>query len=333
MDVARVVAGAKIRISLEIRRVRAHVRLVLVKTFQSLSLAAFLAASVLSATGARADSGPATPPLHGTLDLRSMPPSPLVANRKITTWVYLPPGYDSSQVRYPVAYLLSGQPGGWTDCFRSGKVEEMADSLISSGQLAPMILVCFDGSGPHGANDLTDFCNRQDGYRIQDFIVQNLVPYVDATYRTVPTPQNRALWGYSSGGYGALNIGFKHTDVFRILCSHAGFYDPQDDAGVMLRVLGPRGPLWDSNDPLKTVSLLPAQTHLAVYMDASPAEDDYQGFQTLSSVLQKRGDTLETQSLAKAHAWRLIVKRCRESLLFMGKNFGANSAVAAKGTP
>lgn len=265
--------------------------------------------------------GPHTPQLQGHLVLKSMPLSKIVG-RKITTWVYLPPNYESSTARYPVIYLLHGQPGGWTDCYRSGRVEEMADSLITAGKMPPVILVAFDGDGPGGANDLTNFCNRvSDGYRTEDMIVQELVPYIDTTYRTLPTPAMRALWGYSAGGYGALNLGFKHPDIWQVLCSHAGFYSPDNDADLMTRILGPRGPQWDRNNPMLNVKKLPKNTRLHVYMDASPKEDGFDEFQTLTAQLQARGDDCQTQSLPKAHAWRLIVTRCRESLLFASRAF------------
>ncbi len=284
-----------------------------------------LATGILTAPVAQAQFDDFTPPrLHGQLVLKSMPPSTILNGRKITTWVYLPPGYDepeNSNRRYPVVYLLHGQPGGWMDCYVSGRVEEMADELIHSDAMPPVILVAFDGDGPRGSRDYTDFCNRAtDGYRIEDFIVDELVPYVDATYRSVPDARSRALWGYSAGGYGALNLGFKHPDVWRVLCSHAGFYTPADDDSVMQKVLGPRGPLWEANDPIKTVSQLPQDTHLSVYMDGSPNEDDYEGFQSIERVLRERGDNVSAQSLDKAHAWRLIVNRCRDSLLFIGQN-------------
>ncbi|RYX81644.1 esterase family protein, partial [bacterium] len=164
------------------------------------------------------------PRLHGSLVLKSMPLSPIV-NRKITTWVYLPPGYDKGTARYPVIYLLHGQPGGWTDCYLSGRVEEMANNLIASGQMKPAILVAFDADGPKGPNDITNFCNRvTDGYRAEDFICDELVPYIDANYRTVANGGDRALWGYSAGGFGALNLGLRHLGEWNIWASHAGYY-------------------------------------------------------------------------------------------------------------
>ncbi len=249
-------------------------------------------------------------------------------HRRITTWVFLPQGYNDAQnktKRYPVIYLLHGQPGGWTDAYRSGKLDEMADKLIAGGEMPPAIMVAFDGNGPEGLGDMTNFCNRVDGYRTEDFIVKGLVPYMDATYRTIANADHRAIWGYSSGGYGALNLGFKHPDVFHVLASQAGFYQPQDDKGLMMRVLGKPGDgLWKANDPTLTVQNLPTNSPMNVYLDASPNEDDYAGFQNIAASLKARGANVETHSLDKAHAWRLIVNRSRDALVFIGKSFGAS---------
>lgn len=271
------------------------------------------------------NSGPKASPPHSQLVLESMPESPII-HRRITTWVFLPQGYNDAQnkhKRYPVIYLLHGQPGGWTDAYRSGRLDEMADKLVADGQMPPTIMVAFDGNGPKGLGDMTNFCNRIDGYRAEDFIAHDLVNYMDATYRTIPNADHRALWGYSSGGYGALNLGFKHPDVWHVLASQAGFYQPQDDKGLMIKVLGKEGnPRWNANDPTKTVNNLPKNTHIDVYMDASPNEDDYAGFQSIAAALKARGDNVETHSLDKAHAWRLIVNRSRDALVFIGKSFG-----------
>jgi enterochelin esterase-like enzyme len=279
-----------------------------------------------------------TPLLHGSLVLKSMPPSTILGGRKITTWIYLPPGYADSTERYPVVYLLHGQPGGWTDCFISGHVEEMADSLISSRQMAPAILVAFDANGPHGTHDMTDFCNRvTDGYRAEDFIVQELVPYIDTTYRTVADSGHRALWGYSSGGYGALNLGLRHPDVWNIMASHAGFYRAEDDPGTLTKVLGPQAEnvaLWQQNSPLETVKTLPANSTLHVYMDAAPREEDYEGFLTMETELKKHGVEVRAVSLPKAHNWRIITQHCRDSLLFIDKSWGkAQKAEDGTGSP
>lgn len=289
----------------------------------ALLLALALGATLKSPAWA-ADPSSRVPPLKGRLVLKSMPLSPIVG-RKVITWTYLPPGYDALQNaarRYPVVYLLHGQPGGWTDCFLSGRIEEMADLLISGGQMAPVILVAFDADGPRGARDLTNFCNRvTDGYRAEDMIVQELVPYVDSAFRTLASPTQRALWGYSAGGFGALNLGLRHPDVWKVLASHAGFYQAADDPKTMRAILGEPGPLWAANSPLHNVRLLPPNSGLWVYMDASPKEEDFDGFVQMRAALRAQGVQVLATERVKAHAWRVITQNCRDSLLFAAHAF------------
>ncbi len=261
------------------------------------------------------------PNLNGQLVLQSMPYSPIVG-RKITTWVYLPPNYDASSTRYPVVYVLHGQPGGWADCYKSGHMEEVADKMISAGEIQPLIMVAFDGDGPKGSRDMTNFCNRAtDGYREEDFIVEGLVPYIDATYRTIPQASQRALMGYSGGGYGALNLGLKHPDIFNVLCSHAGFYQPAGDASVMKTILGAPGPLWDANNPLLLAQKIPADSPLHIYMDAAPGEEDYDDFTKMAKELQTRNLDRRVMVYQKSHVWRVVTEHCRDSLDFANHNF------------
>lgn len=265
----------------------------------------------------------AMPPLHGQLDLRSTPFFPSVG-RKTVMWTYLPPGYFDAKnagKRFPVVYLLHGEPGTWTDCFLSGRVEVMADKLISQGRIEPLILVCLDGSGPNGPRDFTNFCDRPDGYRTEEMIARELVPAVDRTFRTVPDADHRALWGYSAGGYGALNIGFHFPNTFHVLESHAGFYQPSGDAKIMRRVLGEPSRLWNENSPLLTVKTLPERAPLHVYLDDSPASPDYSDFQEMAARLKEKQIDLDLEVYPRVHAWSLIQQRCADSLTFASRSF------------
>ena len=171
--------------------------------------------------------------LSGTLVKKSMPMSPLLG-RKITTWVYLPPGYKRLTRRYPVVYVLHGMPGEVRDCFVKGQIHNTAEQLILKRKIQPLILVGWDGQGPTGSNDITEFLDRSDGkWPMETFIVQELVPYIDRTYRTIARPEARALDGVSAGGYAAVNLMFKHPDIWKIGASHTGFFASSDDADNM----------------------------------------------------------------------------------------------------
>ena len=151
-------------------------------------------------------------------------------------FVYTPPGYDSSKARYPVLYLQHGHgedEAGWS---HQGHENFILDNLIAAGKAKPMIIVNEDGmtgaplqigpppkpaagsapnSPPPGFMDMK--------YETFDSIVsKDLIPFVDATFRTIPDRDHRALAGLSMGGGEAFRIGFHHPDLF----AYVGAFSP-----------------------------------------------------------------------------------------------------------
>jgi poly(3-hydroxybutyrate) depolymerase len=115
-----------------------------------------------------------------------------VAKTKVSYHIYKPAAYDSElQRQFPVVYWLHGSGGGLTGI---PKVAAHFDAAIEAGKTPPWK----DGSAP-----------------LETIIVKELVPHIDATYRTIATRDRRLLDGYSMGGYGAARLGFKYTDLFR----------------------------------------------------------------------------------------------------------------------
>jgi enterochelin esterase family protein len=139
--------------------------------------------------------------------------------------VYLPPGYDDAPARrYPVVYVLAGhggsgplllgRPDAWTESF-----PERLDRLIASGAMGPVIAVlpdCFTIFG--GAQ----YINSSALGRYEDYLVEEIIPYVDATYRTLPTRERRAITGKSSGGYGAIVQAMRHPELYSAVAVHSG---------------------------------------------------------------------------------------------------------------
>lgn len=121
--------------------------------------------------------------------------------------VYLPPGYQESNTRYPVIYFLHGFggnhviPGG----------SELLDYAIASGRTRPFILVVSDQRTTYGGSF---YSNSGVFGNWEDFTAFDLVAYMDANYRTIPKKESRGITGHSMGGYGALKIAMHHPEIF-----------------------------------------------------------------------------------------------------------------------
>lgn len=137
--------------------------------------------------------------------------------------VYLPPGYEDGAERYPVVWCLSGFTGRGRMLLNDGTwtpgLADRMDALIASGRAAPMILAlpdCFTHLGG------SQYVNSPALGNYEDYVVEELVPFVDARFRTLPTARHRGVMGKSSGGYGAFVLGTRHPDVFGAVADHSG---------------------------------------------------------------------------------------------------------------
>ncbi|MGE5175634.1 MAG: alpha/beta hydrolase [Hyphomicrobiales bacterium] len=137
--------------------------------------------------------------------------------------VYLPPGYHEQDARYPVVWCLSGFTGRGRMLLNDGTwtpgLADRMDSLIASGRCAPMILAlpdCFTHLGG------SQYIDSEGLGRYETHVVEELVPHVDARFRTRAGARHRGVMGKSSGGYGAIVLGMRHPDVFGAVADHSG---------------------------------------------------------------------------------------------------------------
>lgn len=137
--------------------------------------------------------------------------------------VYLPPSYDGGSESYPVVFLLTGFTGFgmmfMNYSFMSENIEQRLDRLISEGVMKEMIVVMPDCITKYGGSQ---YINSSATGNYEDYIINELVPYIDGKYRTKADADERAVMGKSSGGYGAVVLAFRHPDVFSMMCSTAG---------------------------------------------------------------------------------------------------------------
>ena len=127
--------------------------------------------------------------------------------------VYLPPGYDpSSPERYPVIYFL---PNPFEESYRYDfdrrDAQGLFDRAIAGGVIGKFILVAVDMNTPLGSSWYT---NSPVTGRWEDFMIQEVVPYIDANFRTLANRDSRGIAGVFIGGYGAIRLGMRHPEIF-----------------------------------------------------------------------------------------------------------------------
>lgn len=126
-------------------------------------------------------------------------------------FVYTPPGYDvNSGLRYPVVYIQHGggeDERGWAE---QGKTDIIVDNLIAEKKAQPMIVVIANGNvstgrGGYSSEGMAAFKKE---------MTQNIIPFIDANYRTLADPRNRAICGLSMGGGQSFYVGLESLDYF-----------------------------------------------------------------------------------------------------------------------
>ncbi len=150
--------------------------------------------------------------------------NPLGDPRRRDIPVYLPPSYGTARGRrYPVLYYLPGFTGTARGALNYNpwkeNVAERFDRLIGEGKAPEAILVIADGFTAYGGSQ---YLNSSATGRYEDFLVYEVVGYIDDKHATVRHPEGRALIGKSSGGFGALSLAARHPEVFLHVASHSG---------------------------------------------------------------------------------------------------------------
>ncbi|MDR0353702.1 MAG: hypothetical protein LBI02_10305, partial [Opitutaceae bacterium] len=131
------------------------------------------------------------------------------AGEKVSYLICLPPGYrekSAATARYPVLYWLHGLGGSQWGA--PGFCERLR-AAIAAGK-APSMLVVF-------VNGMVDsfYCDAAAARRpVETVIIHELIPHIDATWRTIAAREGRAIEGFSMGGFGAAHLGFKHPGLF-----------------------------------------------------------------------------------------------------------------------
>lgn len=137
--------------------------------------------------------------------------------------IYFPPSYKRTNKRYPVVYLISGFTGYGKMNMNlspySENIQQRLDRLIKTKKINEMIVVMPDCITKYGGSQ---YVNSAATGEYEDYLIKEIIPYIDRTFRTIPRAGSRAIIGKSSGGYGAMRLSMRHPDIFGLMVTHSG---------------------------------------------------------------------------------------------------------------
>ncbi|MFC6998325.1 alpha/beta hydrolase [Rufibacter roseus] len=256
-----------------------------------------------------------------------------VLGNEVEYSVYLPSDYDKSNRKYPVLYLLHGYSDDETGWTQFGEAHLIADRLMQSGQIPPMIIVMPDAG-------VTWYMNTSDGkVRYEDFFVQEFIPHIDKLYRTRTAREYRAIAGLSMGGYGTLLMAMKHPDLFAAAAplSAAVWTDehfrnmPTENYnryfgsiyGQNLNGQDRLNEHWNKNSILKLTETAPLDNLKKVRYYIDCGDDDFliKGNMALHAAMIDRQIPHEFRVRDGGHTWSYWRTALPEVLQFVGQSF------------
>ena len=243
---------------------------------------------------------PAATPLSASQTTRLTIDSPAM-DATVPFIVYLPSGYTPAQ-KYPVWYAMHGYSSTEKWWLNDARVGDRADALIASGDLAPMIMVFPMTRYDDAKTIVADMADGVRGpSRMERFLCDELVPYIDAHYSTIAAPEGRFIGGFSMGGLFALQIGLHQPQLF----SKIGAYSP---ALTYSDFSGDHFERWLSTDPADATALDGyAKAHgmdgLTIYLDCGGESDPFSaGAASLQDALTAREIASEFHPHAGGHS-------------------------------
>lgn len=223
--------------------------------------------------------------------------------------VYLPPDYESSQRTYPVLYLLHGGGDDQTGWVQFGEILNIADKAINEGKATPMIVIMPDANtGQRGYSN-----NATGTWRYEDFFFQELMPFVEKTYRIKGEKRYRGIAGLSMGGDGSFTYALHHPELFSVACPLSAGTGPLslEDAKTRLKRDSPNmadttiAAFYKRQSVLQLIEAMPADQKRAVrwYIDCGDDDFLYEGNSLVHIAMRKKEIPHEFRIRDGAHNW------------------------------
>ena len=163
-------------------------------------------------------------------------------------FVYTPPGYEKDKgIRYPVLYLQHGAGELEMEWTHSGKANFILDNLIAEGKAMPMIIVMNNGFATRPSETGMSLTGNARWSAFEEMLINEVIPDIDASYRSIPDREHRAMAGLSMGGMQTFTIGLKQLNTFSYLGIFSGV--PNNYTDLLKDALG-QGPAFNEKAKL-----------------------------------------------------------------------------------
>ena len=241
--------------------------------------------------------------------------------------IYLPPDYETSQRSYPVLYLLHGGGDDQTGWVQFGEVQNITDKAIREGAATSMIIVMPDANtGRRGySNDASNT------WRYEDFFFQELMPFIEKTYRVKTEKRYRAVGGLSMGGDGTFTYALHHLELFAAACPLSAGTGPINLDSTKARLKRENNNIDDSavtayykrQSVLELVNSMPDSSKKAVrwYIDCGDDDFLYEGNCLVHIAMRKKDIPHEFRTRDGGHNWTYWRAALPEVLQFVSMSF------------
>ena len=200
--------------------------------------------------------------------------------------VYTPAEYEKGKKKYPVLYLQHGMGEGETSWMLQGKMQHIMDNAIAGGEAVPMIVVMESGDIKAPFNFAAGGSNQQGrseyGASFYPVLLNDLIPYIDANFRTKSDRENRAMAGLSWGGHQTFDIVFNNMDKFAwvgtfsgaifgldVKTAYNGVFANADEFNKKIHYMYMN---WGSEDFIKSQPIVDGLRGLGIKVDSSVSE-------------------------------------------------------------
>jgi len=211
-------------------------------------------------------------------------------NSKFGEWrhalVYTPAEYEdvkNAKKRYPVLYLQHGMGEGETSWMLQGKMQHIMDNAIAKGEAVPMIVVMESGDIKQPFGGGNNQAGRSEyGASFYPVLLNDLIPYIDANFRTKSDRENRAMAGLSWGGHQTFDVVLQNLDKFAWLGTFSGAIFGLDVKSAYNGVFANAAEFnkkvhymymnWGSEDFIKSQPIVDGLRELGIKVDSSVSE-------------------------------------------------------------